>query len=78
MIFFEVRVPAGPQHAPALGAARLALAAMGGDLMDTGGAELAYARCATPDASYRPLFDRRYAAFCGLHPALRDTFLRLR
>jgi xylulokinase len=75
----EIRVPSAPQHAPALGAARLALAAMTGA---PGASETApmpeYARSAFPDAALQPLYERRYSAFCALHPALRDTFPRLR
>lgn len=75
----EIRVPLAPQHAPALGAARLAFAAMRGAAGDSDSAPMpACARSAFPDATLQPLYERRYSAFCALHPALRDTFPRLR
>jgi len=74
-----VHVPAHPEHASALGAAALGAAALGAAALGHLAVvappppERVYAPC----ASLAPMYDHAYAAFCRVHPALRDTFAHL-
>ena len=69
-----VHVPAHPEHAPALGAAALGAAALGQHaFVAPPPPERVYAPCASLALTY----DHAYAAFCRVHPALRDTFAHL-
>lgn len=81
----EVVVPAGAAHVPAIGAAALALEAVGVDVASAApggrrssgvvGGQGEEARRYTPRAHYASIYDAAYQRFCGLYPALKETFV---
>ena len=85
MLQREVVVPAGAAHVPAIGAAALALEAVGVDVASAApggrrssgvvGGQGEEARRCTPRAHYASIYDAAYQRFCGLYPALKETFV---
>jgi len=80
----EIVVPAGAAHVPAIGAAALALEAVGVKVAAAAAGAAGRpgvvdgqgeARRYTPRAHHASLYDAAYQRFCGLYPALKETFV---